>query len=515
LPFAAPVTLYRYLPDMVLHQRSSDLKLHAGGTLNGTIAKWNWNATATYDRIRSAARAEQGVDDAALQRAVDAGGDPFAPLDPTRAEARLVDRSTTHTGTTAARVVANGTALRLPAGPVQMTLNAEYARSTSRGVQLGGAGPALDLTRLTRGVGANAVVPIAAAAQGVLPMLGRLTLQGGIGVIDVSRVGQLATVNYGADWSPVRPLQFSVARNDTRTAPDIATLTAATLVTPNVPLFDFATGSDAVVTLVSGGNPALVPARQRTTQWAAAVRPFSATDLSLRLAYITAIERGRSATPGTTALLQAAFPDRFVRDASGRLAQVDLRPVNIAAAQQRKLQLGANLSLPIGARKVPGKPDAPPGVMIYSSLTGSWRLEDRVVPRAGGPTIDLLGGGTLDGRGGRARWELDGSVAATVGALNVSTYLQVQGPTRVRDPLPASDLRFSGRTWMVVDARAEVERLVRRPWTRQMTLNVTVENLLNDRIDVRDATGTVPNRFQPAYLDPVGRAIRVGVRKLF
>lgn len=33
--------------------------------------------------------------------------------------------------------------------------------------------------------------------------------------------------------------------------------------------------------------------------------------------------------------------------------------------------------------------------------------------------------------------------------------------------------------------------------------------------DVRDATGAVPNRFQPAYLDPVGRSIRVGVRKLF
>lgn len=515
LPFATPVTLYRYLPDMVLHQRSSDLKLHAGGTLNGTIAKWNWNATATYDRIRSAARAEQGVDDAAVQRAVDAGADPFAPLDAARGDVRLIDRSTTHTGTTVAKLVANGTALRLPAGPVQMTLNAEYARSASRGVQLRAGESALDLTRMTRGVGANAVVPIAAAAQGVLPMLGRLNLQGGVGVIDVSRLGQLATISYGADWSPARPLQFSVARNDTRTAPDIATLTAATLVTPNVPLFDFATGSDAVMTLVSGGNPALVPARQRTTQWAAALRPFSTTDLSLRLSYVTTIERDRSVAPGTTALLQAAFPDRFVRDATGRLTQADLRPVNIAATQQRKVQLGTNLSLPIGERKVPGKPDASPGVMIFSSLTGSWRLEDRVVPRVGGPTIDLLDGGTLDGRGGRPRWELEGSVDAAVGALNVSTYLQFQGPTRVRDPLPASDLHFSERTWLVVDARADIERLVRRPWTRQMTLNVTVENVFNDRIDVRDATGAVPNRFQPAYLDPVGRAIRVGVRKLF
>ena len=45
-----------------------------------------------------------------------------------------------------------------------------------------------------------------------------------------------------------------------------------------------------------------------------------------------------------------------------------------------------------------------------------------------------------------------------------------------------------------------------------MTINVKVEN---DRIDVRDATGAVPNRFQPAYLDPLGRSIRLGIRKLF
>ncbi len=47
-----------------------------------------------------------------------------------------------------------------------------------------------------------------------------------------------------------------------------------------------------------------------------------------------------------------------------------------------------------------------------------------------------------------------------------------------------------------------------------MTINVKVENILNDRIDVRDATGAVPNSFQPEYLDPLGRSIRLGIRKL-
>lgn len=43
----------------------------------------------------------------------------------------------------------------------------------------------------------------------------------------------------------------------------------------------------------------------------------------------------------------------------------------------------------------------------------------------------------------------------------------------------------------------------------------TIENLLNDRINVTDRTGATPNRFQPAYINPLGRSIRLGVRKKF
>ena len=46
-----------------------------------------------------------------------------------------------------------------------------------------------------------------------------------------------------------------------------------------------------------------------------------------------------------------------------------------------------------------------------------------------------------------------------------------------------------------------------------MTLAVT--NLFNQRQRVTDQTGTVPIGFQPAYLDPLGRTVRLSVRKLF
>ncbi len=532
LPFDAPVTLYRYLP-AVLRQRSTDLTLHGAGVLNGRIGAWMWSATASYDNVRSTARTEQGVPLDALHAAIAAGGDPFAPPG-SMADARIVDRSATRTGTATAEVMANGTLLRLPAGTAQVTVTANYTRSTSNGVQPQagqgaapgagqgggqGAGVAgLDLVRTTRGGTVAVTLPIASASQGVLPILGQLSVNGTAGIADVSAAGRLASVSYGAMWAPLQRLQFSGSIDDTRAPPAIATLTAATLVTPNVPLFDFATGRDATVTVTSGGNPALAPERRRITRLSASLSPLPGADLRLTLSYVTIAERGRNVAPGATALLQAAFPDRFVRDAAGRLVAADLRPVNIAVEKKRKLQLTTFLSAPLGPKPLPTAPETPPSgtrAMLFSSLTGSLRVQDIARPRVGAATIDLLDGGTLDGRGGRPRRELEGTVSVSKGALTLASYMQLQGPTRIRDPLPAADLRFSGRTWILLDARADIAQLVDRPWTRAMTINVTVENILNDRIDVRDATGAVPNRFQPAYLDPLGRSIRLGIRKLF
>ena len=55
----------------------------------------------------------------------------------------------------------------------------------------------------------------------------------------------------------------------------------------------------------------------------------------------------------------------------------------------------------------------------------------------------------------------------------------------------------------------------RAGWARKMTFQLNVQNLLNDRIAVRDRDGRVPYRFQPAFLDPYGRIVRLSVRKLF
>jgi iron complex outermembrane receptor protein len=46
-------------------------------------------------------------------------------------------------------------------------------------------------------------------------------------------------------------------------------------------------------------------------------------------------------------------------------------------------------------------------------------------------------------------------------------------------------------------------------------VKVDVENATDARVRVHDRNGRVPNRFQADYLDPIGRTVKLTLRKLF
>ena len=51
--------------------------------------------------------------------------------------------------------------------------------------------------------------------------------------------------------------------------------------------------------------------------------------------------------------------------------------------------------------------------------------------------------------------------------------------------------------------------LQHQQWTRKMQLRLDISNVTDARTRVRDGNGNVPNRFQPDYLDPLGRSVRM------
>jgi len=528
-PFANDTLLYRYLPDSVLHQRTTSMALHAGGSLTGTVRRWSWAVTGHYDRMVSRSNSETGVPLNALQAAIDAGGDPMAAIDPATAASRTRNRSRAASDTLGIKATANGPVVHLPAGDALLTVTTDYARIDSRATT-SLALPVDGVGRTTRGASVNASLPLASAREGSLGFLGELQLDGMAGVSQVSDFGRLSNSNLGLNWTPFRPVQFNASVSIAQTAPGVTQLVAPVLATPNIPFFDFVTGRSTLVTTIMGGNPDLAPEKRRVTTLGIAVQPIRGKEIRFGLDYLdTRIDNQAASLGGATPAFQRVFPDLFLRDALGQLVSVDLRPVNLAFERERKLRIAVNLQTRLGktppppaarpspdAAKTapPPRPRKQPGFLSVSATT-NYRLEDRLTLRSGGPVLDLLDGATLNGTGGRPRWDVELNGYVNYGLFNLGLYGRLQGPTRIRSDIAASDLRFSGRTWLVLYSFLKVDKIIRRPWAKGLNVNVTVENLLNDRINVTDRNGDTPNRFQPAYIDPIGRSVRVGVRKLF
>ena len=58
--------------------------------------------------------------------------------------------------------------------------------------------------------------------------------------------------------------------------------------------------------------------------------------------------------------------------------------------------------------------------------------------------------------------------------------------------------------------------LIRKyPWLRGSRVTLGIDNLFDARQHVTDQNGVVPLTYQPGYVDPIGRTIRLSFRKLF
>ena len=527
-PFAGDVLLYRYLPEAgLLRQRTQALSLHAGGTVQGSLKRWIWTMTGSYDRLRASAAVDRGIAPDAAQAAIDGGADPFRPLSGAALADRLVSRSRSVVQTVVGKATAVGPLLALPAGDVQMTLNGDIARSSSSGMAAQALDALLDERRVTKTASVALDLPIASAGRGVLDAIGSLSANAGLGVTAVSDYGSLASRNLALTWTPVRPVQITASTAVSRTAPDIALLTNPVVTVPNVPLFDFVTGSSRLVSVTAGGNGALGPERRQVDTAGVAWQPIKGKELRFNLDYVATRIDGQignlsAVTPG----LQATFPDRFLRDAAGQLVSVDLRPINLARERERKIQGKVSLWTMIGpepkppatppAKDAPPPPPPKPRPMLYAFVTGTARIDDRLLVQPGQPTVDLLNGQSITGQGGRARYEAQGTLGGSYGPIQGGIFGMWQAPTRIRSDIAASDLRFSARTFLALYSTIDAEKLAARAaWAKRLTFQLNVNNILNDRIAVRDRNGTTPYRFQRAFLDPYGRIVKLSVRKLF
>lgn len=573
-PFAQDVTLYRYLEEFrPLTQDNHQVDAHAGITLGGDTWGWRWSFTGNYDRSESNTRSITGPDLTLAQSAIAAGAiNPFATLEERYLELMSVDRAHSVTNSGDAQLVASGSLFRMPAG------------ETAASFKIGGAGTGIDSWSSRRGLysesdlsrgtvsGQGSIdVPLTSRRRDVLPFLGDISANFNIAYDHLSDFGTLRQIGYGATWTPRTPvtLVFSVSHEDS--APSLGQLGGPVVVTPGVRVFDYQTGQTVDVIRTAGGNPDLAAQDARNIKLGVTFRPLtsSRTNLSLVGNYLNSrISRPIAAFPTATPQIEAAFPDRFTRDADGNLVAIDARPINFRERNRENIRWGFNFSRQIssgnmadnrgfpapggggdrpsgdtqpgdaprgeGARGEGGRGEGPPaggpprfgpggprgamGTRLQFAVYHTWYMKDRIDIQDGGPVIDLLNGGAIDSSGGQSRHQIEVQAGLTRNGVGARLSGNWQSATMV-DGGATGDLRFGSLG--TIDFRlfanlGQQRSLVTRwPFLRGARLSLSVDNLFNQRMRVTDAAGDTPVSYQPAYLDAMGRSVRISFRKLF
>ena len=580
-PFADDVAVYRYLDQADALGRTTDtLTARAGLVIDGFLGEaWRWTLTGNYDRIETDTLTGRGFSAAPFQtrlRANSAGANPFAALNPADFTRLAADTANSVSQVLSTEVVLNGDLFRLPAGGVTstFTLGADTRSLDSTSVR---SGVTLDRSqsrdRFNGQTSFN--LPLTSTSQDVLPMLGDLSVNLNAGYEELSDFGGLTTFGLGLNWTPLDPLSFLVSYTDENGAPTISQLNDPIISTPNVPVFDFATGRTVLITRVDGGNPGLNADNRQVWKAGVTLRPFAERELTLSSTWTLSRTRDAIATfPTITPDLEAALPGRFTRDGGGNLTELNARPLNFDSFERQDIRSGFTFSRAFGRANpaagglaaglaamgggrpggggggrpgggAPGAGGPPPGAGVAVgggggqfrfgggggrggamqpgqgrfniSIFHTWRLQDEIVIVDGLPILDLLDGAATGGRGGSPRHEIQAQGGVFRSGMGAFVNANWRDSTRV-DGGSGPDLNFSDQTTVnlnvFIDVGSQAKWVARFPWLKGSRVNFGIQNLFDTRTEVTSSTGDVPLNYQPDYLDPQGRTVSLTLRKI-
>ena len=627
-PFGTNVALDRYVTGVPLTQHVATETAHAGFTLLGMLHHWNWSLTGNYDRVATRTRTVNGLDTSALQAALNAddpGFDPFGSNLLYLGSPLLVDRARSLSNAGNVQLVANGNLFDLPAGPALATFKlGGEAIGFDTSAERAGVTRSADLSRTGGNGQVTLDLPLTSRRHHFLDAIGDLTANFNFSANRLSDFGTITTLGYGLTWKPIPTVTLLWSMTDQQGAPTIQQIGNPNVLTPGVPVFDYVTGRTAFVTRLDGGNPALRADERHIFKLGLNATILSNPNLVLNAQYLRIrTDDAIASLPAATAAIEAAFPDRFLRDGDGDLVEIDNRPVNFARERRNQLRWGFNLSVPLRAsaaqqrrlgemfraafanRRFPGGPggegrrrrngagppapppqdgnapappqagaaQGPPGAEAQNQapLTGApaggqdgrqgfggfgrgggfggrgfggrgggfgpggpgsgrlqlgiyhtWIFRDDISIRPGVPVIDLLNGGAVGASGGQPRHRIEAQGGISKNGFGFRFSANWQSGTVVRGGLPAAgssgDLFFSDlatANFRLYADFTQIGSLGRQAWARGLRITFSINNIFDAHEHVRDATGATPLSYQPDYLDPLGREVRLTIRKLF
>lgn len=647
-PFATSTrdtSVYHYLSDDPLHQRASTLTGHFGVNLGGDRGHWRWSLTGNYDYNQVRTHTQTGLDLTAAQTQIDASSptlNPYAALPSALVGGMLTNRATSTSNAGNLQAVVGGPLLHGPAGSIatNIKIGLEETGFDASSLRYGSSIAASALTQsssLTRRNGngqINLDIPLASRRENFLPFLGSLSANFNAAVSNLSDFGTLHTIGYGLFWQPNAKVNLIVSQTVAQDAPTIQQLGNPTILTPQVRVFDYQSGTTVDVTQIDGGNRSLAADERHTLKIGLTLKPLTKSDLTIIANYVhTKTDNEIATLPSPTASIEAAFPGRFVRDASGQLVSVDVRAVNFDNETEDSIRMGFNFSVPLksilqrkfeqyiadrrAGKNVPfpiklpqltdaqrkrfeqmrdragvnngnsgqgngpagNNPPPPPGTdgappppppggfggdqggqaggpgggfggpgggggfggpggpggggfrggggfarnsagRLQIAVYDQWTLKDTVQIRPGVPIVDLLHGGSITGNGGTPEHKVEVQLGYSNNGLGVRLSGNWQSGTAVKAG-PGSttgDLDFSSlatATLRVFADFGQMPMFIGKSWARGLRATFTLSNITDERQKVRDQNGATPLRYQPAYLDPLGRTVGITIRKLW
>lgn len=574
-PFSRDVSLLTAFSDPRTLTRTVDTDTYtAGFNVNGVLpASWKWTLNGDYTRVDTLTVIDRAADFTGLQAAISSPTNainPFTGTLGTTLPGLISDSAQSRNQLFNSQLTVNGTVVDLPAGPINMTLVGGFARRLQDSTDSRLAGQAsTSLARSEASISGNIDVPL--VDDYMSDWFGRLSVNGNLGYRQLSDAGGLLSFGYGLNWSPTDTLTLQASIIGEEAAPGISQLGDPQIVTPNVSTFDLARNETVLATIISGGNPLLTPEERRDVKISLNYRPPFLEGLDFLAEFIRNRSYGTtSAFPILTPEIEAAFPDRIIRDASGALLSIDQRAINYEQVTSDRLRYGINFSKRIGGNdrggaggpgggrrpdaaatpRAPGEPGAerpaggpprgqgaggprggPPGgfgpgaggrggrwnVSVYHTV----RFAETIRIRQGLPELDLLGGSATGSSGGVPRHGVEMEGGLFLNGIGLRFSGNYQSGSRVDGgTLPgATDLRFNDiatfgvRAFVNFDNKPALTEAV--PFLKGSRLRLSVDNIFNAQQRVTTEAGDVPLRYQPGFIDPQGRVVSLSFRKRF
>lgn len=320
-----------------LERRTSVDTLSAAASLTKPVNSFRLTSTIDSSLSESETEIDQRFDTSGLVADAAAGRLPLngalpRVLDPrfNLARSRTINAESRHT--------LDGPIASLPGGEVLATFAAALDWRQIDSSDTLSAQDVL-LTRRRAATSTNLVVPITSTRTGFGDAIGNLTFNAQAGLEDLSDFGLLGDWNAGLTWAPAPRLDLSATYIYREVAPGLPQLGNPIIANFNVPVFDFVRGENVLATVITGGNPALLAETQRDWKLAANWELPFIDNTRLTVEYIrNRSDNVVSSFPQITQAIEAAFPGRVLRDASGRLVQVDQRAVSFAETRSDRLQ---------------------------------------------------------------------------------------------------------------------------------------------------------------------------------